>query len=79
MLFDSITGSISKDYCLYFYVLTILAFISLLFSIISLLFGLFKKSIPLPVFIGLLSTPFALFLVYLSNRLMYNMCLSSLR
>lgn len=79
MLFDSITGSLSKDYCLYFYILTILSFISLLISLFTLVVGLFRKKLSVEVFFGMLSAPFAIFLVYLSNRLLYNMCTSTLR
>lgn len=79
MLFDSITGSLSKDYCIYFYILTILSFISLILSLISLIVGLFKKKLSIEAFFGMLSAPFAIFLVYLSNRLLYNMCISSIK
>lgn len=78
MLFDSITGSLSKDYCLYFYVLTIFAFISFFFSLIALVAGLFRKKYSMELFLGLLSAPISLFLVYLANRLLYNMCISTI-
>jgi hypothetical protein len=79
MLFDSITGSLSKDYCLYFYILTILSFISFFFSLIALAAGLFRKKFTMEVFLGLLSAPVSLFLAYVANRLLYNMCVSSIR
>jgi hypothetical protein len=79
MMFDSITGSLSKDYCLYFYILTILTFVSFFFSLIALAAGLFRKKFSIEVFLGLLSAPISLFLAYLGNRLLYNMCISSLR
>lgn len=78
MLFDSITGSLSKDYCIYFYILTILSFIGLVVSILSLVFALFSKKLSPEIFVGMLALPFSIFLNYLSNRLLYNMCLATL-
>jgi len=79
MLFDSISGSLPKEYCFYYYVLTIFAFISLLITLFTLVVGLFSKKLSLELFISLLSAPLAMFLVYLNNRLLYNMCSASIR
>jgi len=78
MLFDSISGSLPKEYCFYYYVLTIFAFISLLITLFTLFVGLLTKKLSIEIFISLLSAPLAMFLIYINNRLLYNMCSASI-
>ena len=74
-IFDSIVAPLSQDFCLYFYILAILLFISFILSIISLLFYLFKNK---SITIQLLILPIHAFVLYFVNRLLYNMCHNSI-
>lgn len=75
---DSLFGPLSKSYCFYFYLITIFFVISLVLLVITTLFiGITKKKgfmfflqiIPVAVLYGMM---------YLQNRLLYNMCSNSL-
>ena len=74
-IFDSIVAPLSQDFCLYFYILAILLFISFILSIIQILFSVFKnKSITLQHLI----LPINAFVLYFVNRILYNMCKNSI-
>ena len=75
LIFDSIVGPLSQDFCLYFYILAILLFISFILSIIQIAFSLFKnKSITIQHII----LPINAFVLYFVNRILYNMCQNSI-
>lgn len=74
-IFDSIVAPLSQDFCLYFYILAILLFISFIFSIISLIFSLFKNKSIHPQHLIL---PINAFILYFVNRILYNMCKNSI-
>ena len=74
-IFDSIVAPLSQDFCLYFYILAILLFISFILSIIQILFLFFKtKSISIQHLI----LPINAFVLYFVNRILYNMCHNSI-
>lgn len=75
--FKSPFAPLGKIYCDYFFWLSVLNFIILMYILFTLLFGLFfekKKDGLMNIF--LISLP--VFLAYFTNRLLYSMCSGSL-
>jgi hypothetical protein len=76
---DKFFGPLSKEYCLYFYALSVIFGVLFVFTGISILYKIitnFKKidiEIIVPI-VGLIN----MFLVYLVNRLLYTMCIRSI-
>ena len=68
---DTLFSPLSKDYCLYFYYLSVMAFVFLLLALYNGL-GLLlkKKATVLQALLGLVAP----FLLYFNNRLLYSMC-----
>lgn len=81
-LFSSLFSPLSVDYCMFFYYLTVLSVISLIYVIVSgliLLFTKVEKGKHL-VFLGnLIFSLIPLGLMYFQNRLLFSMCKSSLQ
>lgn len=75
---DYIYGPLSKDYCVYFYFLSMFGFILLGFTIIlSLYIGISKgKKLEYFLKMGMVCIGYAVF--YFQNRLLYHMCASSM-
>ncbi len=64
---------LSKDYCAYFYYLTVFAFIFLAIAIGQALYAVVEGKVDLFSGIMALAGPF---LLYFNNRLLYSMCLN---
>jgi hypothetical protein len=81
-LFSGLFSPLSVDYCMFFYYLTVLSVISLIYVIVSgliLLFTKVEKGKHL-VFLGnLFFSLIPLGLMYFQNRLLFSMCKSSLQ
>ena len=79
-MLDSIVGPLSQKYCMLFYVLSIVAFITFILSIFSILYTLFlsksKMDTSMVMTMGLVSL--GQLLVYIQTRLFYNMCINSI-
>lgn len=78
MFMNNIFGpTLSSDYCLYFYILSIFFFLAMLIALGSVVFllGNIKENYPL-ILTGLYSAGLT-GLMYLSNRLLYTMCSNS--
>ena len=75
---NNIVGPISEKYCVYFYILSVLAILFFAVIFIGIVYtGITKKMGFSFFFLSLLySTQFLL--VYLQNRLLYNMCIHSI-
>jgi len=75
---NNLVGPISDKYCVYFYILSVLAIVFFAIIFIGIVYtGVTKKLGFAFFFLSLLySTQFLL--VYLQNRLLYNMCIHSL-
>jgi len=73
---NSFFAPYNKDYCVYFYILTIITFIFFVMSMWQSLYSLFNGKIGLGLAVTLPITPF---LLYFTNRLMYSMCVGSLK
>ena len=74
----SLFGSISKEYCLYFFLLSVIFFTFTVLGAISVLFyGLSKKK-GVGFYLKFLPLIITYALAYLQNRLLYNMCNNSI-
>jgi len=72
---DYIYGPISQDYCIYFYILSVLGFVALLTVLLAMVFyGLSSKKNPVTFYLNMLMLAGLYGLAYLQNRLLYNMC-----
>lgn len=74
----TVYGPLPKDYCLYFYILSIFGFILAVFTlVIGLFIGLSKKK-NFVFFLQVVLGALAYGLFYFQNRLLHSMCISSL-
>jgi len=68
-------GPFSGDYCMYFYVLTVISLIGLGVSLVNGVFLLSKKKVPMgPLAVSVIASG----VIYFQNRLLYSMCVASL-
>ena len=75
---DSLFGPISKNYCLYFYLLSLFGLVSLVLLVVSSLFIGISKNKGFLFYLQMLSVAIVYGMIYLQNRLLFNMCSSSL-
>lgn len=72
--FMSIFGPLGKDYCIWFYFLSVIGFVLLVFLLVSGVYvGLTTKK-GLDYYSLLIVSSFAYAIVYFQNRLLYGMC-----
>ena len=72
---NSYLGPLPAEYCVYFYVLTVLALIALVLSLVGGIYQFTQKKIELiPMVMSVVSAS----LMYIQNRLLYSMCSESL-
>ena len=72
---SSLFSPLDKKYCMYFYFLSVMAFIFLIFSVISILFLLADYNKHKYVIMSSVSSALMLALSYFTNRLLYTMCI----
>jgi hypothetical protein len=71
---NSIVGPIGREYCLYFYILSVIAIVTAaLIFIPAVYYGLTHKE-GLKYFLTALAGIVIYLMAYLQNRLLYNMC-----
>lgn len=80
---DKLFGPLPKEYCGYFYILSIFFYVLLIIFIVLSLGYLIKnynnlKQIRFILFIYVIQLITSLFLSYFVNRLLYSMCINSL-
>ena len=73
-------GPLSKEYCVYFYALSIFFGVLFVIAVLVLLFALFKfyKKVNSMVIINMLALLANIFLAYFVNRLLHTMCVGSI-
>ena len=77
--FDKLFSPLSKDYCLYFYFLSIIGLILFVLTILSTLFiGIMKKK-DFAFFLQGFLISLVYLLLYFVNRLLNGVCVSSLK
>ena len=77
---DTYFGPLSRDYCVYFYILTIMSALAFVMSVISIGYYTIthiKKVDSMFVF-NSVYVLFSSFLVYFVNRLLHTMCVKSI-
>lgn len=74
---DTLYGPLGKEYCIYFYILSVFGFISLVLIVISSLFiGIYKKK-GFDFYLQAFTLAVVYGMLYLQNRLLFNMCESA--
>ena len=74
-MFQGYLGPLSSEYCVYFYVLTVLALVALVIALVGGVYQFTQKKIDLiPMVMSVVSAA----LLYIQNRLLYSMCVASL-
>lgn len=76
---DYIYGPISKKYCLYFYILSVIGFVLLIFVLIMTVYSGFTKKHPMSFYLNMIMVALLYGMFYLQNRLLYNMCTGSMK
>lgn len=75
---DTLFGPLSKSYCFYFYIFSLLGLISLVLIVVSgLVVGITKRK-GLTFYMSIFFFALTYAMIYLQNRLLYNMCGHSL-
>jgi len=75
---NTLFGPIAKDYCLYFYILSVIAAVNFVLFVIGMIFYGMKKKVDSSFFVIMIIYSGGILLHYLQNRLLYNMCQTSL-
>lgn len=78
---ETVYGSLPTDYCLYFYVLSVIGFVLMILAILGGLFSAFRggrRGGGAFSYNGLFMVVVGYFLLYFQNRLLYTMCVRSL-
>lgn len=76
---DYIYGPISKKYCFYFYILSVIGFILLLVVLLATIYQGFTKKHPMSFYLNMIMLAILYGMFYLQNRLLYNMCTGSMK
>jgi len=77
-LIDALFGSIDNKYCLYFYILSVMAFIACIVALLLALYYILIKQKNIEVYLPLIIASFMYALSYLQSRLLSNMCKKSI-
>lgn len=78
MTTGNLFGPISKDYCLYFYLLSVAGLFLFAVTLFAAVYIGMSKGKGTEYFITAIAASLAYFLAYLQNRLLYNMCTKTL-
>lgn len=71
-------GPLSRDYCLYFYLLSAIGLFFFVVSIIGILYVGFSKGKGFDFYLPAVISSLAYFVIYLQNRLLFTMCSKTL-
>ena len=74
---DYIYGPLSKNYCIYFYLLSVVGFVLLCFTILSAILVSFSKKKSPGFYVQILMICIGYGIFYFQNRLLYSMCVGS--
>lgn len=67
-------GPLSRQYCLWFYWLSVIGFVLLVLVIVSAIAGAFSKKLGAGFYYAVVSSALAYAIFYFQNRLLYSMC-----
>ena len=74
---DNLFGPLSRKYCVWFYWLSVIGFIFLVFVLISGLWAAFTMKVPKTFYYNLFTTVVIYLIFYFQNRLLYTMCVGT--
>ena len=74
---DTLFGPLSKQYCVYFYVLSIIAFVLMVLSLLAALFIGITKRKGIDFYVQMVIGSLAYLVVYFQNRLLHSMCVGN--
>lgn len=77
-LMNTLYGSLSAKYCIYFYIMSIISFLTFVFLLGTLLIKLFSRKMENTNVLLQVNLLISLFIGYFTNRLLYSMCVGSL-
>jgi hypothetical protein len=72
-------GTISGEYCIYFYLLSVIGLVFFAISIAGIAYIGISKNKGMDFFLPALVQSLAYFFIYLQNRLLFNMCSKTLQ
>jgi hypothetical protein len=75
---QNLFGPLSKQYCLYFYFLSIIGMVFLVMILVSTLFIGITKRKGIDFYLAMLSGALAYGIFYFQNRLLHSMCAGSI-
>ena len=75
---DNLVGPISGKYCIYFYILSLLAIIFFVVVLGAIIYTGYSKKMGVMFYVLAILYSSQFLLSYLQNRLHYNMCLNSI-
>lgn len=75
---QNLFGPLSKQYCLYFYILSILAFIFIIVILLSALFVGITKRKGIEFYLSMMFAAATYGIFYFQNRLLHSMCVGSI-
>jgi hypothetical protein len=70
---------LGKEYCIWFYFLSVLAIVALMLFLISAVYTGITTKKDLWYYLGVLAVAFMYIFSYLQNRILYSMCTGSMR
>ena len=73
-IMDYLYGPLGKQYCIYFYLLSVFGFVLLTLTIIGMVWSLFTKRVDTKVLMGLFMACIGYSIFYFQNRLLHTMC-----
>lgn len=77
-LADNIFGPLSRDYCMFFYFLSILGFVYLFFYLISALYlGMIKRK-GMDYWFTMIAVALGYGIFYFQNRLLHSVCMGTM-
>jgi len=76
---DNLFGPLGREYCIWFYFLSVLAFISLILFFIPALWRGISTKKDVWYFLGVLAVTFSYGLIYFQNRLLFSMCSGAMK
>jgi hypothetical protein len=74
---NNLVGPISEKYCFYFYILSVLAILFFAIVFVGIIWTGIKKKMGFSFFFLSILYSMQFLLIYLQNRLLYNMCIHS--
>jgi len=75
---NKLYGPLPVKYCMYFYIMSVILFLSFLFLLGNLLLKMFRRKMDDTNMLLQLNVLISMFIAYFTNRLLYSMCAGSL-